>query len=497
MGTPDVGRLLSDAAERQGDRVAFVETGARRREVSAARLELGARRVAGWLAAQGVRPGDRVGLQMPNGIAFVEAWFGVIHAGATVVPIPTRSTAAEVEVRARTAGMRVLLAPAGSAAGARPGGDTGWRRLDPAAAEREKATESSGVRPAADAMLLFTSGTTSGARGVRIGHEALLAHTRALADHTLGLGADDVLLGVLPLTHSFGLRMVMLMGLATGARVVLEPSFSASGSMATMHAEAVSFLPAVPTMFAAWAALPEAPPPPALRWCLSAGAPLEPAVLEAAERRLGAEIRQGYGMTEATFSTVDAPPAPRSVGSVGRPVPGVELRVVDDRGRDLPPGEVGEVLVRGPHLMSGYLGEDAGSEPLDADGFLRSGDLGTLDERGRLRVVDRTRDLVIRGGENVYPSEVESHLADHPSIAQVAVVGRPDPFFGEVVVAVVVPAAGAAFSEEAVLAFARERLSPHKVPVRVLTVDAMPVGPSGKVLKRTLRERVVSGDPGG
>lgn len=482
-----IGALLRDAGEVFGDRPALVETFPVRRSYSAASLDAGARRVAGLLVGLGVQPGARVGLQLANGAAFVQAWFGAIYAGATVVPLPLKSTATEVSVRAKTAELGVLLAaPSVATAAGLP-----WRVVDPATAENSDPIREIAKRPGgADAMLLFTSGTTTSARGVRISHDALLTHTRALASLTLGLGPADVLLGTLPLTHSFGIRMVMLMGLATGARVVFDGPFSASRSLETMRRERVTWVPAVPTMFAAWAAQPLGSVPPALRWCLSAGAPLADATLEAAERRLGAEIRQGYGMTEATFSTVDAPPAARTKGSVGAPVPGVELRVVDADGRAVSLGGVGEICVRGPHQMTGYLGEDAGREPLDAEGYLRTGDLGSLDEAGRLTVVDRTRDLVIRGGENVYPSEVEAHLAAHPAVAEVAVIGRPDPFFGEVVVAVVVLHLGAQVTEADLIAFAAERLSPHKVPASVLVVDALPTGASGKVLKRELRRRV-------
>ncbi|MEZ4267303.1 MAG: AMP-binding protein [Myxococcota bacterium] len=485
-----VGSLLRDAVGSFGERPAVVETLPTRRCHTAASLDLGARRVAARLLALGVGPGARVGLQMENSAAFVAAWFGVIYAGATVVPLPVKSTRAEVAVRAKTAALGVVLAaPGGSAA---DGG--GWLTIDPheAAGSSDSAVPIEGIvasSAGSDAMILFTSGTTTGARGVRISHGALLAHTRTLASQTLRLGPDDVLLGTLPLTHSYGIRMVMLMGLATGARVVFDGPFSASRSLQTIRDEAVTWVPAVPTMFAAWAAQPQPPPAPSLRWCLSAGAPLAPAILDAAEQRLGAEIRQGYGMTEATFSTVDAPPAARTAGSVGPAVPGVELRVVDEAGRPVPAGTVGEVRVRGPHQMSGYLGDEAGREPVDPDGFIRTGDLGALDAAGRLRVVDRTRDLIIRGGENVYPSEVEAHLATHPAVREVAVIGRPDAFFGEVVVAVLVVDPVVAVTADALIAFAAERLSPHKVPVAIVFVDAMPTGPSGKVLKRELRRR--------
>jgi len=221
--------------------------------------------------------------------------------------------------------------------------------------------------------------------------------------------------------------------------------------------------------------------PRALRWVLSAGAPLADALCRRAEARLGCEVRQGYGLTEASFSTIDAPPAPRTIGSVGRPVAGVEVRIAAD----------GEVEVRGPHVMAGYL--DGTPAPVDAGGWLRTGDLGRLDDDGRLWIVDRKKDLIIRGGNNVYPAEVEDVLATHPDVAEVAVVGRPDDYFGEEIVAVVVARAGHAPTADELAAFARARLPAVKQPRELAFVDALPLGPSGKVLKRALRQQLADG----
>jgi long-chain acyl-CoA synthetase len=228
----------------------------------------------------------------------------------------------------------------------------------------------------------------------------------------------------------------------------------------------------------------DGPPPPSLKWILSAGAPLADALCRRAEARLGCVVRQGYGLTEASFSTIDAPPAPRDVGSVGRPVAGVEVRIADG----------GEIEVRGPHRMLGYLDEEAATRAaIDGDGWLRTGDVGRLDDDGRLWVVDRTKDLVIRGGNNVYPSEVEAALAAHPAVADVAVVGRPDDYFGEEVVAVVVARGGHSVDAAALDAFARARIAATKLPREYAFVASLPLGPSGKVLKRELRRRLVDG----
>ena len=459
--------LVAGAAERWGGRVFVTDDGGR--AWSFAETAERARSVAGALAARGVGAGDRVALMAHNSAEFVAAWLGTTLAGAAVVPISTVSAAPEVA--ARTAQVSCKLVVDDATAGALV------RGAPPASLPS--------IADDAVAQILFTSGTTGVAKAAAVSHASLVTHTRNVA-RTVGLDADDVILGALPLTHSFGCRMVMLLALATGARIVLMRRFDAARALALLDAEGVTFWPAVPTMLAAVSARAQSdgPPPRALRWVLSAGAPLADALCRRAEARLGCEVRQGYGLTEASFSTIDAPPAPRAIGSVGRPVAGVEVRI----------GADGEVEVRGPHRMLGYL-DDAGATAavVDAGGWLRTGDVGRLDADGRLWIVDRTKDLIIRGGNNVYPSEVEAALAAHPAVAEVAVVGRPDDYFGEEVVAVVVRRAGHSVDAAALAEHARARVAATKVPREFAFVDALPLGPSNKVLKRELRARLADG----
>lgn len=457
-----IARLLAAAAARFGERPFLVDDAGR--AASFAAVDSLARRMAAGLAARGVRPGDRVALMAPNSPAFVACWFGIAYAGAAVVPIPTVSAPPEVAHRLAHARCRLLV---------------------DAAVLEELARADGAAAPAAGgegdvAMILYTSGTTGTAKAAAFSHASLATHTANVA-RTVGIGADDVILGALPLTHSFGCRMVMLLAAHTGARVALMARFDAARALARLDADGVTWWPAVPTMLAAACAQP-GPPPRALGWVLSAGAPLPDALCRRAEARLGCEVRQGYGLTEASFSTIDAPPAPRALGTVGRPVAGVELRLV-----------AGEIQVRGPHRTLGYL-DDAAATAAALDGdWLRTGDVGRLDAEGRLVIVDRTKDLIIRGGNNVYPSEVEAALAAHPAVAEVAVVGRPDDYFGEEVVAVVVPRAGRAASADELAAFARARVAATKVPREYAFVAAMPLGPSGKVLKRALRQELAAG----
>ena len=343
------------------------------------------------------------------------------------------------------------------------------------------------------ALVLYTSGTTGKPKGAAISHASLLLHTMLLVQHALGLTPDDRVLCPLPLSHSYGCRLGMLAPFYAGARIVVMPRFEAERSFRALQDESISWLPAVPTMFAAWGQLRAAEKPSHLRWALCAGAPLALAVAERAEAKLGAPVRQGYGMTEATFCTIDAPPDERTPGSVGKPIWGIELRVVDDAGRDLPPGQSGEVLVRGHNVMTHYLFDAEATQDVAPDGWVRSGDVGRLDADGRLFIVDRIKDLIIRGGYNVYPSELESALGEHPGVSAVAVIGEPDEYYGERVLAIVVPSPGAAPSVAELQAFAAERLSRIKLPQAYAFVSELPLGASGKVEKRRLRDYLALG----
>jgi long-chain acyl-CoA synthetase len=323
----------------------------------------------------------------------------------------------------------------------------------------------------------------------------LLVHTALLASDALRLGPDDRVLATLPLAHSYGLRITLLAPLLAGAEIVLARRFDAARTLHAMSAFGVTFAPVVPTMLAAWCDVPRARDEDltALRFVLSAGAPLPDALALRAEARLGCTVRQGYGMTEATFSAVDAPPGPRVLGSVGRVVLGVELRVVDADGHALPSGKMGELIVRGHHTMLGY-DDDAETEAVRLPGgFLRSGDLGRIDADGRVWVLDRAKDLILRGGANVAPSTVERALASAPGVREVAVFGVPHDYYGEEVVAAVRLDDGATPDADALTAHAATRLAHHEVPRAFVFIDAIPASATGKVDRRGLRDAVARG----
>ena len=503
MGT-NVAQILRQGALRVPERVALItlsEGGGDRREHTFHDLDARACRVASTLQATGLRPADRVALWAENSADFVAAWFGTLYAGCELVPVPILSAAPEVAFRIDNARCRAVLCdgarePLLQAAVAQS--TQGPAILDihsdiVAQATLKVPLDTSQDQPA---MILYTSGTTGRAKGATISHGALLSHTSVLAFHALRLSADDTVLGVLPLTHSYGCRMVMLSTMYAGGRAVLLPRFEPQLAMDVMRREQVTWLPAVPTMFTALGNLP-AGPQPRLHWAMCAGAPLADETARRAEQRLGAEIRQGFGMTEATIATLNAPPDQRVLGSVGKPVWGIEVLVVDEQGEPLSPDTQGEVWIRGHNMMSGYLDDPEATADALRNGFMRTGDVGRVDADGRLYIVDRIKDLIIRGGNNVYPSEVENALLTHEAIAEVAVVGRPDAYYGEEVVAVVVRKADAELSAADVLAWARSRVAKTKVPREVIFVDALPLGPSGKILKRDLRADIIAGKVAG
>lgn len=492
-----VSQILHQGAQRHPARTACTALDAAGRHAehhTYAELDQRAQRIADDLKGRGIGPGDAVALCIGTGIDFIYTYFGVLYVGATAVPLPILSAPPEIEYRVKHAQCRALLFDRGRSEliNSTQLGSTVAVALEQIAEAGPRTTPC--ARDAADtAMLLYTSGTTGAAKGAAISHGALLTHTAVLAYHALQLTPEDRILGILPLTHSYGCRMVMLASFYAGAACVLLPRFDPAVAMEVMVRDKISWLPAVPTMFTAMANLPESTPVPALRWAMCAGAPLPDDTARRAEARLGCEVRQGFGMTEATIATLNSPPDARVLGSVGKAVWGVELHIKRADGELAEPGEHGELWIRGHNTMSQYLLDPAATAEAKRDGFIRSGDLGYLDPSGRLFIVDRIKDLIIRGGNNVYPSEVENALAEHAAIRAVAVVGRRDDYYGEEIVAVIERKAGVPLTASEVAQWARARVARTKVPREVVFVESLPLGPSGKILKRSLRLDIENG----
>ena len=457
----------------------------------------------GGLARLGVEPGDRVAIVAANNWFFAVTYLAVLGVGAVAVPLNPGSPAAELERELKAVGARVVITG--------PAGRDTVLQLDRAAAGIDHLLYSGGEgderfeslfggepaplvdRTADDlAVLVFTAGTSGSPKAAMLSHGNLLANIEQVQSHPgRRVTPDDALLGVLPLFHIFGLNVVLGLGLSAGARVVLVERFDPVASLDTLQRHGITLVAGAPPMYTAWATMMGANPGAfaTVRLATSGAAPLPDEVPPAFEQRFGVPIHQGYGLTEAapvvTSSLIDRPPRP---GSIGVPLPDMAVRLIDEEGEDALVGDPGEIWVRGPNVFKGYWDDEAATKAaLTDDGWLRTGDIAVADDDGWLYIVDRSKDLIIVSGFNVYPAEVEDALLQHPGIAQVAVVGNAHPYTGETVVAFVVVEPGKLLEEDEVIEFCATCLARYKCPSKVNFVPSLPVGLGGKLLRRELR----------
>nr|ADI58647.1 AsuD3 [Streptomyces nodosus subsp. asukaensis] len=464
------------------------------------------------LAGRGVGPGDRVALLLPNTEHFPMAYYGALAIGAVVVPVHTLLKADEIAYVLGDCGADVLVCAGPLLEEGRKGADMagvpvltvldeeGAResRLDALAEPAAPLARCLPRRPDDLAVVLYTSGTTGRPKGAMLTHLNVTMNIGVTMLSPFDFTADDVLLAVLPLFHTFGQICGMGVCFRAGATMVLTSGFDAARTLDLMVRRRCTVFMGVPTMYMALLdAAARDPRRPALDRAFSGGSALPVTVLEEFQRTFGCTVYEGYGLTETSpvvaYNQRAWPPRP---GTVGKPVWGVDVEIaradVEGRIEVLPAGEVGEIVIRGHNVMAGYLDRPGATAEVLVDGWFRSGDLGVKDEDGYLSVVDRKKDMVLRNGYNVYPREIEEVLMRHPSVAQVAVVGVPDPRHGEEVCAVVVAGPGSspgAGLGARLVDWSRERLAAYKYPRRVEFVDALPLGPSGKVLKRELVAR--------
>ena len=449
--------------------------------------------VDGWAAAldaRGAGPGVCVTVWLPNGPAFVAAFLATLRLGAIAAPLGVLLAGREVRVRLQIAQSRVLVT---THALARQLGEVDTDLLAIGAGDLHLAAAGHHppvTRAAEDvAVLISTSGTTGQAKAAELTHRGVTWNARALAEG-LALRPGDVQLAVAPLSHVLGMSAVMNASLLSGAAVAPMERFDAAAALALMAQTGTTGLVGAPPMFAAM--LREARRSGTghrLRFGMTGGAALSPALSSGVEEVFGCVLGDGYGMSEVGGGVTLTPLATRpKPGSVGPALPGTALRIVDPvTGAPLGAGARGEVVVRSPSVMRGYRGDDAATRAvLDADGWLLTGDIGYLDQEGYLFLVDRKKEVIIRSGYNVYPREVEEVLLSFPGVLEAAVVGVPDEEHGEEVVALVVPAHEAAPDPEHLKAFARERLAAYKYPRRVVVVETLPKGQTGKIAKRDI-----------
>jgi long-chain acyl-CoA synthetase len=459
----------------------------------------GAQRTAGWLRAQGVWPGDRVGLILPNVPAFPVLFYGALFAGAAVVPINPLLTERELGFYFSDAGVAVAFAfealPDRGAAAAAAGraGEVEVAVVGVLGLSDEQLGD---IAPMAElepceqhdlAVLLYTSGTTGRPKGAELTHHNLASNAATVATELLRTGDRDVIMGCLPLFHVFGLTCGLNASVLAGSCLALLPRFDPTGALELIHTHRVSVFEGVPTMYSALLHEPDTAryDTSSLRLCVSGGSAMPVEVLQQFEQRFEAMILEGYGLSETSpVVSFNHPDRERKPGSIGTPVGGVEVRVLDDDGNDVPTGDVGELAVRGECVMRGYWGRPQATADAIPDGWFRTGDLGRADDEGYLYIVDRKKQLIIRGGYNVYPREVEEALHEHPAVAEVAVIGIKHSSLGEEVGAAVALAPGQVATPDELRVFARERVAAYKYPRHIWLVDALPKGPTGKILHR-------------
>ena len=491
--------LHATAAERPDD-VAFVDSSTGR-ETTWSTLDASVDAMAAGLRRHGLERGDRVALLLGNRIEFVAVYFAVLRAGMVALPLNTAYTAHEVSDLLARSGARLLVADEPSEAVATTAtaevatglvvvGDPDYLAIERAGhrADAPRLDEEE-FDPESLAVLLFTSGTSGPSRGAMLSHRALLANIEQLqrVDPT-PMQPDDVVLLVLPLFHIYALNAVLGMAVATGARSVLVAKFSPVATLEVVRELEVTNVPAAPPVFVAWSNMPDLDDQLAgVRTLVSGAAPLAPSVFSAFADHAGQPVWEGYGLTEAapvvSSTMVGRRPKP---GCVGSPLPGVEVKLVDEAGELADEDDPGEVLVRGANLFSGYWPDGEGGP--DADGWYATGDVAYRDEDGDLHLVDRRRDLIIVSGFNVYPFEIETVISSHPDVAEVAVIGVPHEHTGESVKAFVTPLAGRSVSREQIAALCESRLARFKCPTVIEIVDTLPHSSTGKIARARLRE---------
>jgi long-chain acyl-CoA synthetase len=466
-------------------------------------------RLARGLQARGIHAGDRVALQLPNIPQFLVAYFGILKAGAVAVPLNVLLKAPEVEFHLRDSAAKILITWAGvlddAAKGAGSAGVTEIysvgqaEQAAPAAPFDRLLADPAGGRPLAQremtdtAVIMYTSGTTGRPKGAELTHMQLYMNAD-IPGRLFDVHDDDVVITVLPLFHIFGLSSILNVCVRFGCTMSLIPRFDPGAVLTAIQRDRATIFEGVPAMFYALLSYPELDnyDVSSLRIAISGGSSIPAALLDAFEDRFGILILEGYGLTEtASTTTFNRSATERRVYSVGKPIWGTQTEVWDTEGKVLPAGKenVGEVVTRGPHVMKGYLHRPEATADAISDGWFHTGDLGYFDQDGFLFIVGRIKELIIRGGYNVYPLEIEDVLHQHPAIVEAAVIGIPDDRLGEEVMAIVTVRPGASVDAPELIAFCKERIAAYKYPRIIEFRDVLPKNSLGKVLKGELIPR--------
>jgi long-chain acyl-CoA synthetase len=473
-------------------------------------LDEASARMASVLRLRGLRPGDRVGIMLPNVPQFAVVYYGVLRAGGVVVPMNVLLKQREVAFHLADSEAGIVIAMHGTAEAAQAAGaEVGAECLvvEPGAFDRmlsgvDPTREVAGCAGEDTAVILYTSGTTGKPKGAELTHANLRRNVEAVV-RLFSIEADETIIGALPLFHSFGQTCTLNAAVAAGASLALTARFDPGRVLELIDRRRVALFAGVPTMYAALLHHRDRADydVSSLRLCVSGGAALPVELLRGFEEAFGCMILEGYGLSEtspvACFNHPDrrahtaAGRGSGKPGSIGTPIAGVQMRVVDDARAEVAQGDVGEIAIRGHNVMKGYWRRpEATAEAIDADGWFYTGDMGRVDEDGCYFIVDRKKELIIRGGYNVYPREIEEVLYEHPAVLEAAVVGLPHPELGEEVGAAVALRAGAEVGERELRDYVKSQVAAYKYPRHVWFVDELPKGPTGKILKREIRAPV-------
>ena len=513
--TLNLGSLLASSAKRDGDATAMIN-GAD--HYSYQQLDSMARRFAHALREAGIQPGDRVALMSPNSPYFTASYFGSLYAGAIVVTFNTLLSADEAEFQLNDSQAKAFFLHTACAAA----GLEAYERVDPcrelfliAADQLESAPPEARSLEAltqegshadihqtsADdtAVILYTSGTTGKPKGAELTHFNLFYNAQYSCERSFSLwpdqinvlGPGQVALAALPLYHIFGQTNVQNSMLFGGGTITHLARFTAEDALKVIARDRVTVLAGVPTMY--FAMLHDASAADtdlsSLKFCVSGGAALPVEVKQEFEKKFGIRIQEGYGLTETSpLACAQRLDEAHKAGTIGKPIDGVDIKIFDDNDQEVQQGERGEIVIRGHNIMKGYFNRPEATAEAMRGGWFHSGDIGYIDEDGDIVIVDRKKDMILRGGFNVYPREVEEVLYSHPAIREAAVIGMPDERYGEEVKAIVSLSPGANATSDEIIEYCRQHVAAYKYPRVVEIIDDLPKGPTGKLLKRALRE---------
>jgi long-chain acyl-CoA synthetase len=489
----NLAQILSDSATREPEQIAIKLDDF---QLNYEQLEQAAMRVAGLLRSHGIEPGDRVALMVPNVPQFAAIYYGILRVGAVVIPMNVLNKRREVAFFLQDSGAKLVFAwrefcPEAEPAAADVGAECvtvdlqGFTQL---LLQQEPLTEMV-ERDAADtAVMLYTSGTTGTPKGAELSHTNLLENC-AVCVELFELSDNAVVLGALPLFHAFGQTCALNTCVLAGGTLTLIPRFDGSKALEIIQRDKVTVFEGVPTMYGAMLNAPDRAQYDAssMQLCASGGAALPVELMRAFEAAFDCKILEGYGLSETSpVASFNHPDRERKPGSIGTPIRGVQMRIVDERDNALPAGEIGEIVIRGHDVMKGYWARPDATAAAIRDGWFHSGDLGRMDGDGYFFIVDRMKDMIIRNGFNVYPREIEEVLYAHPGVREAAVIGLAHDEFGEEIGAAVALKDGDQTTPDELQAFVKDQVAAYKYPRTVWIVDELPKGPTGKILKREI-----------